>query len=42
MLAGICIVDAAIILWMGQPRLAIVAAIGFPLTLAFQRIVPGT
>jgi 4-hydroxybenzoate polyprenyltransferase len=42
MLAGICIIDALIILWMGQPRLAIAAAIGFPLTLAFQRVVPGT
>lgn len=42
MLAGICIVDALIILWMGQPQLAIAAAIGFPLTLAFQRVVPGT
>ena len=42
MLAGICLVDAAIILWMGQSQLALVAAIGFPLTLALQRIVPGT
>ena len=42
MLAGICLVDALIILWMGQPELALMAALGFPLTLAFQRLVPGT
>lgn len=42
MLAGICLVDAAIILWMGEPLLAVIAAAGFPLTLAFQRVVPGT
>jgi 4-hydroxybenzoate polyprenyltransferase len=42
MLAGICLIDAAIIAWMGQPRLALIAAAGFPLTLAFQRVVPGT
>jgi 4-hydroxybenzoate polyprenyltransferase len=42
MLAGICLVDAAIILWMGQPQLALVAALGFPLTLVLQRFVPGT
>ena len=42
MLAGICLVDAAIILWMGQPQLALLAALGFPLTLVLQRFVPGT
>lgn len=42
MLAGICMVDALVILSMGQPRLALLALIGFPLTLAFQRLVPGT
>lgn len=42
MLAGICLVDALIILWMGMPHLALIAAVGFPLTLAFQRVVPGT
>jgi 4-hydroxybenzoate polyprenyltransferase len=42
MLAGICLVDAAIIAWMGQPHLALVAAAGFPITLALQRVVPGT
>ena len=42
LLAGICLVDAVVILWMGYPQLSIVAAIGFPLTLAFQRVVPGT
>lgn len=42
MLAGICLVDALIILWMGQPRVALLAAAGFPLTLVLQRVVPGT
>lgn len=42
MLAGICLVDAAIIMAMGDPFLAVVAAAGFPLTLALQRVVPGT
>lgn len=42
MLAGICLVDAAMLAAVGQPILAAVAATGFPLTLAFQRIVPGT
>ena len=42
MLAGICLVDAAIMLWMGQPHLALIAALGFPLTLVLQRFVPGT
>lgn len=42
MLAGICIVDALIIASMADWRLAAMAAIGFPLTLALQRVVPGT
>jgi len=42
LLAGICLVDAALIAIVGAPQLAIVAATGFVLTLAFQRVVPGT
>ena len=42
LLAGICIVDAIMIAGGGAPQLAAVAAAGFILTLAFQRIVPGT
>lgn len=42
MLAGICLLDAAMIAVMGAPQLALVAAIGFPLTRSFQRVVPGT
>ena len=42
LLAGICFVDAAMIAVAGAPQLAVVAATGFILTLAFQRVVPGT
>ena len=42
LLAGICLVDAAIIASRGEPQLALVAAAGFPLTRALQRVVPGT
>jgi len=42
MLAGICLVDAAMLAAVGHPILAAVAATGFPLTLALQRVVPGT
>jgi 4-hydroxybenzoate polyprenyltransferase len=42
MIAGISIVDAAVILWSGDGPFAIVAVVCFVLTLAFQRIVPGT
>lgn len=42
LLAGICLVDAAMIARSGEPGLAAFAAAGFVLTLAFQRIVPGT
>lgn len=41
LLAGICLVDAAMIAAAGEPRLALVAATGFVLTLAFQRVVTG-
>lgn len=42
LLAGICLVDAAMLMWVGQPTLAALAATGFPVTLALQRVVPGT
>ena len=43
MLAGICLVDALVILAVtGRPLEALLAAAGFPLTLALQRVVPGT
>ncbi len=42
LLAGICIVDAIMIGAAGAPRMALAAAAGFVLTLAFQRVVPGT
>jgi 4-hydroxybenzoate polyprenyltransferase len=42
LLAGICVVDAVIVLSMGEPRLALISAVGCPLTLALQRVVPGT
>ena len=42
MLAGICLVDAAIIAWRGEPQLALIAVAGFPVTRALQRLVPGT
>lgn len=43
MLAGISLVDALVVLVCGgDPWLVGVAALGFPLTLAFQRVVPGT
>lgn len=42
MLAGICLVDAVMIATMGATQLALVAAAGFVVTLAFQRSVPGT
>ena len=42
LLAGICIVDAMMIALAGEPQLALVAASGLVLTLAFQRVVPGT
>ncbi|HEX2257267.1 MAG TPA: UbiA family prenyltransferase [Afifellaceae bacterium] len=44
MLAGICLFDAMLIAGAGAgaPGLAVLAAAGFPLTLALQRWVPGT
>lgn len=42
LLAGICFVDAVMIAVNGTPSLALLAATGFLLTLAFQRVVPGT
>lgn len=42
LLAGICIVDATALLLSGQPALALVAALGFPITRALHRSVAGT
>lgn len=42
LLAGICLVDAVFLVVLGAPSLALIAAAGFPLTLALQRVVPGT
>ena len=42
LLAGICLVDAMFLAWQGAPGLAGIAAVGFVLTLALQRVVPGT
>lgn len=42
LLAGICLVDAAVLAASGEPSLAALAATGFVLTLALQRVVPGT
>jgi len=42
MLAGICLFDALVIAGAGRPELAIVAVLGFGLTLLLQRYVPGT
>jgi 4-hydroxybenzoate polyprenyltransferase len=42
LLAGICLLDAGVLLALGRPLQAGLAALGFPLTLALQRHVPGT
>ncbi len=42
LLAGICLLDALLIAAQGEGTLAWIAVAGFPLTLAFQRWVPGT
>jgi hypothetical protein len=42
LIAGICLLDALFIAGSGRPLLAVVAAVGFPLTLLFQRSIPGT
>lgn len=41
-IAGISVVDALLIASAGAPLLALIAALGFPLTLAGQRYVSGT
>ena len=42
MIAGICLLDAAVLLAVGHPVAALVAAAGFPLTRLFQRKIAGT
>jgi 4-hydroxybenzoate polyprenyltransferase len=42
LVAGISLVDAAMVLAQGQPALALACATGFPLTLLFQRRISGT
>lgn len=42
LIAGIALYDAALIAGAGQPWLALLAAAGFALTLALQRLAPGT
>ena len=42
LIAGICLLDALFIAGANQSMLALVAALGFPLTLFFQRSIPGT
>jgi 4-hydroxybenzoate polyprenyltransferase len=42
LIAGICLLDALFIAGANQPPLALLAALGFPLTLVFQRSIPGT
>lgn len=42
MIAGISLVDAAVILWSGGGSVALVGPLCFVLTLALQRVVPGT
>lgn len=42
LIAGICLLDALFVTGAGQPLLAVLAALGFPLTLLFQRSIPGT
>jgi 4-hydroxybenzoate polyprenyltransferase len=42
LIAGICLLDALLIAFMGLPAFAVLAALGFPLTLAGQRLVKGT
>jgi 4-hydroxybenzoate polyprenyltransferase len=42
LLAGICLLDALLIAASGETSLAWLAVLGFPLTLAFQRWIPGT
>ena len=42
LIAGMCIVDAVLVAGAGNLELAVVAVTGFVLTLALQRVVPGT
>ena len=42
LIAGVCLLDALFVAGAGQSFLAILAALGFPLTLLFQRSIPGT
>jgi DDE superfamily endonuclease len=42
LIAGICLLDALFIAGANHSVLALVAALGFPLTLCFQRLIPGT
>jgi 4-hydroxybenzoate polyprenyltransferase len=43
LIAGISLLDATLIAWIGGgPAAALVAALGFPLTLALQQLAPGT
>jgi len=42
LIAAICLYDATLIAAAGDTALALAAALGFPLTLALQRLVPGT
>jgi 4-hydroxybenzoate polyprenyltransferase len=42
LIAGICLVDAIMIALAGAPIIAGIAAVGFVVTLLFQRVVPGT
>ena len=42
LLAGICLIDAVLIAFLGSPPLGGIAAAGFVLTLLLQRVVPGT
>ena len=42
LIAGICLFDAIVIAGAGQPGMAALGVVGFVLTLALQRFVPGT
>jgi 4-hydroxybenzoate polyprenyltransferase len=42
LIAGICLLDAAMLLLSGHPLIAALAAAGFPATRRLQRRVPGT
>ena len=42
MLAGICLFDALMIAGAGRPDIALLAVLGFGLTVLLQRYVPGT